>query len=231
MASDERVARPDRSWQMKLEFEEASKSHIGRDVLGVQNLAVGYGDCALLSDLNLTINAGERVILTGQNGTGKTTLLRTITGYLPPLNGRIHLGSSVRLGYMSQEQESLDNNSTALETILRAAPMSETEARSFLHYFLIEGDDSLRPITTLSYGERSRLSLAILVAAGCTFLLLDEPINHLDIPSRTQFEEALSNFPGTILAVVHDRYFIERFATELWHVQDGGIVTTIMQGE
>jgi ATP-binding cassette subfamily F protein 3 len=231
VASDERVAKPDRSWQMKLGFEKASNAHIGRDVLTVHNLAVGHGDYALLSDLNLSINAGERVILTGQNGAGKTTLLRTIAGTLPPLNGKIHLGGSVRLGYMSQEQESLDHNSTALETILRAAPMSETEARSFLHYFLFEGDDPLRPIASLSYGERSRLSLATLVAAGCTFLLLDEPINHLDIASRTQFEEALSNFPGTILAVVHDRYFIERFATELWHVQDGGIVTTIMQGD
>ena len=117
----------------------------------------------------------------------------------------------------------LDPASTPLATILSAAVMTETEARSFLHYFLFEGDDPLRPVAELSFGERSRLSLARLVAEGCTFLLLDEPINHLDIPSRTRFEEALSGFPGTILAVVHDRYFIERFATDLWLVDEGRV--------
>ncbi len=101
--------------------------------------------------------------------------------------------------------------------------MTETEARSFLHYFLFEGEDALRPIAELSFGERSRLSLAKLVAEGSTFLLLDEPINHLDIPSRTRFEEALTGFPGTILAVVHDRYFIERFATDIWLVEEARV--------
>ena len=149
--------------------------------------------------------------------------LRTIAGQLPPLAGRARLGAGARLGYMSQEQENLDPAATPLATLLAVAAMTETEARSFLHYFLFEGDDSLRPIADLSFGERSRLSLARLVAAGCTFLLLDEPINHLDIPSRTRFEEALTGFPGTILAVVHDRYFIERFATDLWRVEDGRV--------
>ncbi|MEZ4540108.1 MAG: ABC-F family ATP-binding cassette domain-containing protein [Chloroflexota bacterium] len=228
LASDERVAKPERSWQMKLDFEDAAQAHIGRDVIELQDLSVGYGERVLLSGLNLTINAGARVVLAGSNGAGKTTLIRTMAGQLPPLKGRIRLGGSVRLGYMSQEQDSLDDQSTALETILRAAPMSETEARSFLHYFLFEGDDSLRPISTLSYGERSRLLLAALVAEGCTFLLLDEPINHLDIPSRTRFEEALATFSGTVLAVVHDRYFIDRFATEIWQVTDGGISPTLL---
>lgn len=228
LASDERVAKPERSWQMKLELEDAANAHIGRDVVELQNLAVGYGERVLLSGMNLTINAGARVVLTGPNGAGKTTLIRTIAGQLPPLRGRVRLGGSVRLGYMSQEQDSLDDQSNALETILRAAPMPETEARSFLHYFLFEGDDALRPISTLSFGERSRLLLAALVAEGCTFLLLDEPINHLDIPSRTRFEEALATFPGTVLAVVHDRYFIDRFATEIWQVADGGVVPTLL---
>ncbi len=227
LAADERVARPDRTWQMKLDFDEAQQAHIGRDVVALQDLSVGFADRPLLSGLNLSIRAGERVVLTGPNGSGKTTLLRTIAGVLPPLAGRVRLGESVRLGYMTQEQEALDPVSTALDTILRAAPLTETEARSFLHYFLFEGDDPLRPIADLSFGERSRLMLATLAAAGCTFLLLDEPINHLDIPSRTRFEEALTNFPGTILAVVHDRYFIERFATEMWRVVDGRIETVI----
>lgn len=103
--------------------------------------------------------------------------------------------------------------------------MNETEVRSFLHLFLFTGDDALRLNALLSFGERVRLSLATLVAQGCNFLLLDEPINHLDIPSRTQFEQALAHFQGTVLAVVHDRYFIERFATEVWLVVNGEIQT------
>lgn len=223
LESDERVEKPEHSWQMKLDFTELSKVHIGRDVLALEDVAVGFTGRTLLSGINLTIRAGQRVILTGPNGAGKTTLLRTVAGQLPPSAGRVRLGASVRLGYMAQEQDTLDPGQTALEIILRAAPMTETEARSFLHYFLFEDDDALRPIAGLSFGERSRLALAELVARGSTFLLLDEPINHLDIPSRARFEEALANYPGTILAVVHDRYFIERFATGVWCVADGRV--------
>ena len=97
--------------------------------------------------------------------------------------------------------------------------MTETEARSFLHFFLFTGDQPLTPNRSLSYGERARLMLALLVAQGCNFLILDEPINHLDIPSRTQFEKALTNFEGTVLAVVHDRYFIQGFASRIWAVE------------
>jgi ATPase subunit of ABC transporter with duplicated ATPase domains len=133
----------------------------------------------------------------------------------------MRLGGSVRLGYMSQEQELLDSAQTALEAIQHVAPLNETDARSFLHFFLFEGDNPLRPIASLSFGERARLSLARLVASGCTFLLLDEPINHLDIPSRERFEQALKAYEGTVLAVVHDSYFIARFATDLWIVDQG----------
>jgi ATP-binding cassette subfamily F protein 3 len=177
----------------------------------------------LLQDVNAAVRAGERIVLSGPNGAGKTTLLRTIAGQLPPLAGQVRLGGSVRLGYMSQEQELLDSEQTALETIQQVAPLNETEARSFLHFFLFEGDDSLRPIANLSFGERARLSLARLVADGSTFLVLDEPINHLDIPSRERFEQALAAYEGTVLAVVHDRYFIDRFATDLWIVDRGTI--------
>jgi ATP-binding cassette subfamily F protein 3 len=226
--SEDRVEKPPLVWQMKLEFDDGA--HIGRDVLRLVDLAVGYEPGRpLLRDLNLAIQAGQRVVLAGANGTGKTTLMRTIAGLLPPLRGQVRLGASVRLGYMSQEQELLDPAATPLRTIQAAAPMSETEARSFLHYFLFEGDEALQPNGQLSYGERARLALARLVAEGCTFLLLDEPINHLDIPSRARFEQALGQFPGTILAVVHDRYFIERFATDIWTVDEGGIVTEVWE--
>ena len=228
LESDERVGKPQQSWQMKLDFDDTA--HLGRDVLTIEDLTIGYGpDVSLLRDLNLQVQSGQRIVLTGMNGTGKSTLLRTIVGQLPPLTGNVRLGSSVKLGYMAQEQELLDPASTALETIRQAAPLNQTEARSFLHYFLFSGDDPLRPIAQLSYGERARLSLALLVAQGCNFLLLDEPINHLDIPSRSQFEQALTQFEGTVLAVVHDRYFIERFATDVWRVAGDKIDRQILR--
>jgi ATP-binding cassette subfamily F protein 3 len=217
LLTEERIEKPKSSWQMKLDF--GAPAHQSKDVLITENLTVGY-DEPLLTDLNLSIRAGQRIALAGPNGTGKTTLIRTIAGKLNPIAGSLKLGVTVKPGYMAQEQELLNPTLSALQTVQSVAPFNETEARNFLHYFLFKGDDSLRATRDLSFGERARLQLGLLVAQGCTFLLLDEPINHLDIPSRARFEEALANFKGTILAVVHDRYFIERFATEIWTVKD-----------
>jgi ATP-binding cassette subfamily F protein 3 len=222
LKSDELVERPRPSWQIKLEF--AAPEHISRDVLVSENLSIGYpGHVPLLKDINLQIGGGARVVLTGPNGCGKTTLLRTIAGILEPVSGSIRVAPSVKLGYMTQEQERLDLERSPLEIIRSAGIFNETEARHFLHYYLFSGDDPLRPAGSLSYGERSRLELALLVAQGCTFILLDEPINHLDIPARARFEQALSRYTGTVLAVVHDRYFIERFATRIWTLEEGRI--------
>jgi len=219
---EDRKEKPIQSWQIKLDF--GAPAHQSKDVLITDLLSIGYApDNPLLENLNLHIRAGQRIGLTGANGTGKTTLIRTIAGKLRPLAGSLKLGMTVKLGYMSQEQELLNPNLNALQTIQSVATLNETEARNFLHYFLFKGDDALRPTSDLSFGERARLQLGLLIAQGCTFLLLDEPINHLDIPSRARFEEALTNFKGTILAVVHDRYFLERFATEVWNVKDGKV--------
>jgi ATP-binding cassette, subfamily F, member 3 len=219
---EDRKEKPIQSWQIKLDF--GAPAHQSKDVLTTESLSIGYApDNPLLENLNLYIRAGQRIGLTGSNGTGKTTLIRTIAGKLRPLAGSLKLGMTVKLGYMSQEQELLSPNLNALQTIQSVATLNETEARNFLHYFLFKGDDALRPTSDLSFGERARLQLGLLIAQGCTFLLLDEPINHLDIPSRARFEEALTNFKGTILAVIHDRYFIERLATEVWNVKDGMI--------
>ena len=222
LESDELVEKPRPGWQLKLDF--GAPAHQSKDVLITENLSVGYpGHEPLLTGLNINIRAGQRIAITGPNGAGKTTLVKTISGKLEPVSGLLKLGTNVRLGYMSQEQELLDGALSPLQTIQKVSPFNETEARHFLHFFLFGGDDPLRPSGDMSYGERARLQLAVLVAQGCTFLLLDEPINHLDIPARARFEQALSKFEGTVLAVVHDRYFIERFATDVWTVENGGI--------
>ena len=228
LVSDERVEKPKAGWQVKLEFDQPT--HLGRQVLILNDVAVGYpGFAPLLRKVNLQVQANQRIAFSGPNGSGKTTLLRTIAGQLSPMDGETRLGSTVKLGYMSQEQEILDLQKNAVETIQSIAPFNQTETRNFLHYYLFRGDDPLRPVEQLSFGERSRLMLAQLVALGCNFLLLDEPINHLDIPSREQFEKALASFEGTVLAVVHDRYFIQRFATELWSINEGEIKREIMR--
>ena len=197
-------------------------------MLTVHQVSKSYGIEAVLRKVSFTLNRGERLGLVGPNGCGKTTLLCTIAGKLEPISGRLRLGASVKIGYMAQEQEDLLPELNAFEMICRTAAFSETDARTFLHRFLFTGDNVFVPVGLLSYGERARLSLACLVAQGCNFLLLDEPVNHLDIPSRTRFEQALRSFDGTILAVVHDRYFIEGFASELWEVQGQGMLQVLL---
>ena len=196
----------------------------------MNDLSIGYpGHGSVVDDLTFEVTSGARIAITGPNGAGKTTLLRTLAGHLEPLAGQIWLSSSARIGFMAQEQENLDLDQNALQAVRQVAAMNETEARSFLHYFLFTEDDPLRSIRALSYGERARLQLALLVAQGCDFLLLDEPINHLDIPSRTSFERALTTLPGTVLAVVHDRYFINKFAADLWTVNKSGLIREYVQ--
>jgi ATP-binding cassette subfamily F protein 3 len=221
--SEERIDKPERTWQMKLEFLDTPPT--GRDVLYLEGVTMGFGHLELFQDVHLTLRAGERVALVGPNGSGKTTLARLVSGELEPLAGRVRLGSGAKLGYYAQEQEDLELECTPYEVIRSVAAMDQTEARSFLHYFLFSGDEVFVPVDKLSFGERARLVLARLVARGCNFLLLDEPINHLDIPSRSRFEQAMAAFQGTVLAIVHDRYFIERFATALWAIEEGAVRT------
>ena len=187
----------------------------------IQNLSKQYAGRPVFRDLDLCIGAGEFITLLGPSGCGKSTLLRTITGRLPALSGRVKLGPSVRAGFMAQEQEELVSTLSVLQNLQNIAAMNETNARAFLHKYLFSGDEALLPVSQCSFGMRNRLALACLVAKGCNFLLLDEPLNHLDLPSRNQFERALSSFEGTVLAVVHDRYFIQNFATKVWEITNG----------
>lgn len=216
----ERAERPTASWRLKVEFGGATGSD---RVLALREAAVGYrGDAPLLEEVDLELGGRERVALLGANGSGKTTLLRTLAGTLAPLRGSLRRTPAAVVGYLAQEQELLDPEATALATIRTAGAGAETEARSFLHLFLFSGDDALRPIAELSYGERTRLSLALLVARGATVLLLDEPLNHLDIDSRERFETALDQFAGAVVVVSHDRYFVERYAATRWEIRGQG---------
>ena len=177
----------------------------------------------LLQDASFDVDYGERIAIVGPNGAGKTTLLKLLAGQLAPCTGQVRLGANVRLGVMSQEQETLDLDRTVLQTVLAARPMSETDGRNFLHFFLFGGDSVFRPVGACSLGERSRLQLALLVLRGCNLLLLDEPLNHLDIEGREHFEEALDAFEGTIIAVAHDRAFLRSFAERVIVVRDGHV--------
>ena len=220
--TEEKVDKPHGAWKLKLDF--GAPDHQSKDVLVTDNLSIGYTlEKPLLTNINVFIRAGQRIVLTGPNGAGKTSFIRTVVGKISPLSGSFRLGGATKLGYMAQEQELLNPALNSVQTIQSISAINETETRNFLHYFLFKGDAALRPAGDLSFGERARLQLAVLVAQGCTFLILDEPINHLDIPSRERFEESLENFNGTILAVVHDRSFIEHFATDVWQARDGKI--------
>jgi ATP-binding cassette subfamily F protein 3 len=219
--SDERVEKPKQTWEMHLVFNR--RTHLSRSALHLEEASVGYDlKHPLLNKINLDVQTGQRIVISGSNGSGKTTLLRTLVGEIPLLAGELWLGTSTRLGYMSQDQSILEPAISPVETLLHWLP-NETEVRNFLAQYLFTGDEPLKPNAFLSYGQRSRLMLALLVIQGSNLLLLDEPINHLDIPSRTQFEKALNTFDGAVLSVVHDRYFIERFAEIIWWVEDGRI--------
>ncbi len=224
LESDERVEKPKNSWGLKLDFGPPPAG--GRAVLRVDDVRFDYGrraDAPLLADVRFEVAYDERVALVGPNGAGKTTLLRLITGQLEPQAGVVRLGANVRLGVMAQEQETLDPQATVLATVLNARAMSETEARNFLHFFLFGGDSVFRPVGACSLGERSRLQLALLVLRGCNLLVLDEPLNHLDIEGREHFEQALDAFEGTVIAVAHDRAFLRSFAERVIEVAGGGV--------
>ncbi|MBC8162608.1 MAG: ABC-F family ATP-binding cassette domain-containing protein [Roseiflexaceae bacterium] len=228
LESDERVEKPRQSWGLKLDFGEPPAA--GRALLRVAGVSFSYPIIAggetsapLLDDVSFEVGYGERLALVGANGAGKTTLLKLIAGALQPDRGTIRLGSGVRLGVMAQEQETLDQTKTVLETAQRARPISDTEARGFLHFFLFSGDSVFRPVGLCSLGERSRLQLALLVLQGCNLLLLDEPLNHLDIEAREHFEQALEAFDGTVIAVAHDRAFLRSYPERVIAVGGGGV--------
>ncbi|MFL6277085.1 MAG: ABC-F family ATP-binding cassette domain-containing protein [Blastocatellia bacterium] len=194
----------------------------GDNVLAVADLAIGYGQKALAREINFLLRRGERLGIIGPNGTGKTTFLKTLIGDLDPLDGGFTWGANVQMEYFDQELESLDLSSTVIEEIAVAAPRATpNELRGYLARFLFTGDDIFKPVAGLSGGEKSRLALAKLIYSQANVLVLDEPTNHLDIPAREALEQALVEYPGTIITVSHDRYFLDKLATEILHFDNG----------
>ncbi len=200
----------------------------GNDVLTVEHLAKSFGPLTLFTDLNFSIKRGERVALIGNNGTGKTTILKILNGLLDADSGSFTLGAKVQIGYYDQEHHVLHPEKTLFEEISDAYPdLDNTTIRSTLAAFLFTGDDVFKRIADLSGGERGRVSLAKLMLSEANFLILDEPTNHLDIVSKEILEQALNRYTGTVLYVSHDRYFINKTATRILDLTDGILVNYI----
>ncbi len=210
--------------QIDLRFDTERGSTL---VLELDGLEVAYDGRTVLQPFDLTVRHGERVGIVGANGSGKTTLVRAALGTQTPTAGTVRRGPSVVVGYYAQEQETLNPNSTAMEVIRKVKPMTEQSAIGFLNGLLFTRDDMLNPIRNLSGGEKSRLQIAILIAQGANFLVLDEPTNNLDMGSIEQLESALTTLldagDGTLLTISHDRMFLESVCTRIIEVADGEV--------
>ena len=193
-------------------------------VLIMEDLTIGYGQKVLAKGINLTLRRGEKAALLGANGTGKTTLLRTILGEIAPLKGRAKIGNRVQIGYFSQSYERLDAKQTLLENFVTEYGFTEEHTRSMLGGMLFHGDDVFKKIGELSGGQKARLVLLKLVLDGANCLVLDEPTNHLDIMARETVEAALEAFDGTVLVVSHDRYFVNEVANRIWEIENQQLV-------
>ena len=219
----ERVDKPlEESDGMRIMLEPDTLS--GNDVLFIENLTKSYGGEYLFQNVSMDIKRGERVALIGDNGTGKTTILKIINQLVPADRCDLRLGAKVHIGYYDQEHQVLHDDKSIFDEISDAYPnLNNTRIRNVLAAFLFTGDDVFKLIKELSGGERGRVSLAKLMLSHANFLILDEPTNHLDIQSREILEEALQNYTGTVLYVSHDRYFINQTATRILNLTEGGL--------
>ena len=200
----------------------------GNDVLSVRNLSKSFDGITLFSGLDFEIRRGERIAVIGNNGTGKTTILKILNGLLPPDEGEVRFGSKVHVGYYDQEHQVLHMEKTRFDELQDTYPdMNNTQIRNVLAAFLFTGDDVFKKISDLSGGERGRVSLAKLMLSEANFLILDEPTNHLDITSKEILENALINYTGTVLYVSHDRYFINKTATRILELKMGTLLNYI----
>lgn len=211
----ERVERPEAlPDRIRMTFDSSGES--GNDVMSVRGLAKSYPGKALFDSVSFEVKKHDRLFICGKNGCGKSTLIKILAGRISPDKGFASLGYNVKIGYYDQENQDLHPNNTVIDELWNAYPtMTETTVRNALALFLFRGDDILKKVSVLSGGEKARLTLARLMLSKMNLLILDEPTNHLDINSREVLENALSGFDGTIIAVSHDRYFINKLATRI----------------
>jgi ATP-binding cassette subfamily F protein 3 len=220
----ERLDKPD-SLPDKMRLMLTPKLQSGNDVLAVEHLSMAFDEKTLFSDISFELKRGEKAALIGPNGIGKTTLFKILMGEIPPVTGKIREGVNVRRGYYDQAQQQLSEDKTIFQELADTYPkLTQSEIRNVLAAFIFTGDDVFKPVAALSGGERGRVSLAKIMLNGANFLILDEPTNHLDMFSKEILEEALRDFPGTVLYISHDRYFINNTATRILELGPGGLM-------
>ncbi|MCI5498714.1 MAG: ABC-F family ATP-binding cassette domain-containing protein [Clostridiales bacterium] len=221
MAKINKTQRPDRVKKLKTKFGTAE--FYADDLLSLRELNKAFGQQKLFDDVTLRVEPGDRIALLGDNGTGKSTLLKIILGEEPQDSGVVKQGLTVKVGYLPQQIHFAHPERSLYDTMLYEAGCDAQQARDRLGKFLFQGEDVFKPVSVLSGGEQSRLRLCMLMDEKVNFLILDEPTNHLDLDSREWIEEAVEDYEGTLLFVSHDRYFIDRFATRIWTLENGKI--------
>jgi len=218
----DKVDKPITSRKMTEDFIN-SKGHASKVIVSLESVYKRYGETELLHNIDLDISRNDRVALIGPNGCGKTTLIKMIMEEEPYDNGIVKVSSNVKIIYLPQIINFDDENATVLETFRAENDVPEGKARSILTKFRFRTPDIAKKVSTLSGGEKSRLKLCLLMQETANFLIMDEPTNHLDIDSREWIEDAVADWEGTMLFISHDRYFLEKFATKIWSMQDGSI--------
>ena len=217
----EQTDRPTQEKQLRVHFEE--RDFHGDQVFSIRNLSKSFGDRTLFSDVELEVQGGERIALLGDNGTGKSTFLKILLEEEFPTTGRIRFGPTVKSAYLPQIIHFAHPERTLYDTMLYEKNCTPQTARDRLGAFMFQGEDVFKTVAALSGGEQSRLRLCMLMDEKINLLILDEPTNHLDIASREWIEGAVAQYEGTLLFVSHDRYFVDRFATRVWELEDGHI--------
>lgn len=219
----ERISKP-AGYEKTVSFGFKIEKQSGNDVLKIEDLSVGYGKKPVCRNISFRVTRGESIAIVGPNGIGKSTLLKTIVNKLPPLSGTIRFGTNVTIAYYDQELADLHSGKDVLHELWDDHPLEKEQTiRTVLGSFLFSGDDVFKPVQSLSGGEKARLALAKLMMKNANLLILDEPTNHLDLESKEVLESALIDFPGTILFVSHDRYFINRIATKVLELDSTGV--------